>query len=115
MGSDRRNSGRAKFIGVKNYSVLLSFTQFWSDVPMNNATSGSDWFGAAWLTQESKVQCRKNAMWKDVEGCGNLPLSGQVLEWRRKTEVFGFPIPPRECFPKRDDRVAICGLSVIEC
>jgi hypothetical protein len=28
--------------------------------------------------------------------------------------VFGFPSPPQECFPRRDHRVAICGVSVTE-
>ena len=38
----------------------------------------------------------------------------EVLGGLEKTEVFGFPSPPQECFPRRDDRVAICGLSVID-
>jgi hypothetical protein len=36
-----------------------------------------------------------------------------VLEGRGKAEMFGFPSPPRECFPSRDDRVAIYGFTVI--
>jgi hypothetical protein len=52
-------------------------------------------------------------MGNESAGDGDDRRYAPVLEGRGKAEVFGFPSPPRECFPSRDDCVAICGFTVI--